>query len=484
MQLARRSIQAVVWNSATNIARIGILLVRSILLARLLDPEVFGIYAFGVSIIGLSSTLLNFGMDGAFLFRAPETENENHAAATHFTLTILIALFWGIAMLLFGFFWLQGNNQLVVIVLTVTTIARQVTQTPRLILTRRVVHRRLATLQMVNNFLIAGVAIVLAWQGQTIWALLSTNIVPLFLSYIWLYVWKPVWRPRLRWQPDEIRYFIQFGTKNMFANMLVAALDRVDDLWTGIYLGEGPLGFYSRAYAFAGYPQAILAAPIDTVAGGTFAELKNNRKKLSMAFFRVNALLIRSSFFMGGIIALAAPEFIEIVLGAKWLPMLDAFRLMLIFTLFDPLQVVISNLFIANGVPEKLVRVRLLQLGILGIGLVTLGYAWGIAGVALAVDIMLVVGIFLLLWQAQRYVDFSWKKLFLMPVLGIVPAMLLAFLVLQLPFVLHTNWYTGAVKVIVFATVYAGIFLIFEPEYIIKGINLVRSQLFPQINKA
>jgi O-antigen/teichoic acid export membrane protein len=304
----------------------------------------------------------------------------------------------------------------------------------------------------------------LAWQGATLWALLATDVVTLLLSIVLLYLWRPVWRPRLAWAASTIRYFLHFGSRAFTAHALLTLLDRLDDLWTGISLGEVPLGYYSKAYSFATYPRSILAAPLNSVAAGTYAELKLDRKRLSQAFFRTNALLIRSGFFLGGILALVAPEFIRIFLGAKWLPMLDAFRLMLVYTLLDPIKITVASAITVSGAPERVVRARFVQLLILIAGLVSLGPRFGIVGVAVAVDAMLVVGIFLLLREARRFVDYSWFRLFAVPALALSVGLLAAWLALNVQGVLQSDWISAAVKVAVFSTLYSGILFALERE--------------------
>jgi len=254
-----------------------------------------------------------------------------------------------------------------------------------------------------------------------------------------------------------MRYFLSFGSRNLLASILLRALDRVDDLWTGSYLGETPMGFYSRAYTFATYPRKLLAAPINTVTVGTYAELKGDRLRLSRVFFRTNAFLVRSGFLLAGLLALVAPEFIRLFLGAKWIPMIDAFRLMLVFTMMDPMKMTIGNLFLAVGVPEKVVQVRFVQLTILIFGLFLLGPWLGIVGVAIAVDLMLIVGIGILLWQARIHVDFSPIRLFAVPSVALAAGMILAQVSVTLPGILGSDWHTGSLKALIFLTVYGAI---------------------------
>jgi O-antigen/teichoic acid export membrane protein len=473
MTLAKRSLTSAGWNVFASLIQMVVQAVRMILLSRLLPVETFGVYAWAGSLVGLSLTAANFGMSGAFLHRAAETEGEQQAAAVHFTLKLIFTTVW--AMLLGAGAWLftSGDVRLALLVLVAISFVVELAQTPRLILTRRVVHRRLALLQASNTTLSAFVAVVLAWNGVTLWALLATDVVTLVLSVLFLYVWRPVWRPRLAWSRPVVRYFLRFGSRTFLAQGLLKALNEVDDLWTGIFLGGEPMGFYSRAYTFATYPRQILAVPLNTVAGGTYAELKGKRKRLSQAFFRTNAFLVRAGFFLAGLLALVAPEFIRLVLTDKWLPMVGTFRLMLIFTLLDPIKVTISDLFIAVGEPSRIVRARTVQLVVLLIGLFALGFPLGIEGVALAVDLMLVVGIALMLWQARTYVDLSVKRLFAVPALALVLGLALGYGVIQVLDVSGSDWWTGLLKTLAFSAVYGAILFLGERREILEMLQFI-----------
>ncbi|RLC81224.1 MAG: hypothetical protein DRJ03_08270 [Chloroflexi bacterium] len=466
MSLARRTITSISWKTVSNLAASAVLFTRSILLARILPVEIFGTYSFAGSIVGISALIVSFGMDWALVHRAPETEDEDLAAATHFTLVLLFTLVWTFLYIAGAFIFASGQRRVALLLITLTTAGTQLLKTPQVILIRRVVHRRLALLQLVNAILPTLIAVGLAWRGATLWALLSINLTTLIVDTIVLYVWKPVWKPHLLWSPARIRYLLGFGSRNILATLLLRVLNEVDDLWTGQFLGEGALGFYSRAYAFACYPSRILAAPVNAVATGSYAELKGQRVRLSKAFFRVNALLVRSGFLFAGLFILAAPEYIRLVLGPKWLPMLGIFRLMLAFTLLDPIKATVGNLFIAVGRPEVVVRARFVQLIILVLGLLVFGTLWGLTGVALAVDAMAVIGMAVLFKQARVHVDFSLGRLFGAPSLALALGMLLTYGVATLPGIFSSDWQTAIVKTALFFLTYSGTLLISERDQI------------------
>jgi len=455
MNLTQRSVSSLFWSILGSQLTALILFIRTVLLARLLPVEVFGIYSLAGAIVYLSIILPSFGLGDAFLHRSPESEAEEPAAAVHFTLKLLFLLIWGGLLILLATAFSAGSLRMALINLTIAIGGYELTHTARLVLTRRVDHRRLAVFQVLNAIFTSLLAILLALRGADLWALLITDYVTLLLAWGIFFIWQPVWRLRLDLNPQKVKYSLTFGSRVLFSNILQSALDKLDDLWTGAFLGHTQLGFYSRAYTFATYPRRLLANPIDEVTRGAYAEISHSRQQLGQAFRRSSLLLIRAGFFLAGWLSLVAPELILLLLGEKWLPMLTAFRLMLVYTLLDPLKVTLAYLFIACGQPEKVIRIRLVQVGLLAVGLLTLGTRLGIAGVALAVDLMLLVGIGLFFWQARGLISFSIRELFLAPLLALILALAAGSLLpVRLGFG-SVDWASLTVKSLVFTAVFA-----------------------------
>lgn len=481
MSLARRSIASAGWNIASNWMGMIIQFIRLVLLARWLPVTVFGVYALASSIVMLSVKVADFGMSGAFVHRSPETEDEDRAAAVQFTFRSGFTLVWTIVLLGGTLLFAEGDMRVALLTLTMTTAGMQFTSTPGLILLRRVTMQRTAAIRMIIVLLATPIMLALAWYGFDLWALLALNIVTLAVTVTMLYLWKPIWRPHFALDPPVMRYFLHFGRRNFLSALLYDALDRVDDIWVGFFLGSTALGFYSRAYSLATYPRKILAMPVNWVVGGTYAELKYDRARLSKAFFTSNALLIRSGFFLAGLLALITPEFIDLLLGEKWLPMLTTFRLMLIFTLLDPIKITVSSLIgLAGGKPEWVAKARLVQLGVLLGGLFTLGVYWKIEGVALAVDLMLTVGIGILFWQARNFVDFSLKSLFLAPSMALAVSVTCGVGITRFPISqMMADWQNGLVKGSVFAAAYILTLFFLERD----SINALKTWLVKSLPK-
>lgn len=418
--LTRRGLGSLRWTTFASLATLPVSFLQTVALARLLPVTDFGLFGGVSALVNVSYPLFEFGLSAAFLHRAPETEDEEHATAVFFTLRLILTSIWAAFLLLFAAAALSGTRQQVLAAVTLSSWALRLAHTGQVVLIRRVLHRRLAVMDMVQTGLVFLLSVGAAAVFHSVWALALAAAVQAVVYWIALAVIRPVWRPRLAWDREARRYFFRFGSRTVAGLSLAVALEYLDDLWTNLRLGDAALGYYSRAFRFATYPRIILADPIAVVTTGVYAELKGDRLRLSQAFFRVNALLARSGFFLAGWLALTAPQLILVVLGEKWLPMLPAFRLMLIYTLGDPVKLTVASVLVASGTPEQTAWARSAQMLTLIAGLLLLGPRYGIVGVALAVDAMLVVGLTMLLTFARRHVDFSALRLFGAPAVALL----------------------------------------------------------------
>lgn len=428
VDLAQRSIRSVTWVTFVNLIALPVNFIQSVLLARLLAVEYFGIFAGMSSVIAVTGILFEFGLGNAYLHRSQETIDEERAISVLFTLRLVFDTLWLTSFLIFGWLTLSGLNRLVFLVLLGSSYFNRLTLAPRLLLVRQVQHRRLAILDLIVNISTTVFSLLVAFLSHSIWALLISPIIAAVFGIIGFYFIKPIWKPNLIYAKSAFRYFLGFGSRNLANSLLEAVIENIDNIWTSIFMGNLWLGYYSRAFRFAIYPRIILSTPVNSVAAGTYAELKFDRTGLSRAFFQANTFLIRTGFLLAGWLAVIAPQFIRLLIGERWMPMLDAFRLMLIFSLLDPIKVTISNVLVAVGVPEKITIIRIAQLSVMILGLLTLGFRYQIVGVALSVDLMILVGTVLSLAIVQSYIDVSYLRLFAAPVLSLAAGIGLAIL--------------------------------------------------------
>ena len=481
MKLLHRSTRSIKWNVLSGVISIILGLVQFVILTRYLPVEVFGVYAFPLAIVTFGVQLPNFGLGPALLYRCAETECEDYIFASYFTLLMGMSFLFLMLGLLMVALFSEGDTRTVFTVLLFTTLGVQFCQTPQMLLVKRVEHKRLAFLDLISSVLVFITTSILAFSGGALWALLAINIVGTTVKLIGLYVWKPVWVPKIRFDIEEIKYLFHFGKRNFLSNLCLDGLERAPSIWIGTYLGVVSLGYYSRAYALSLYPRRLFAMPINAVVAGAFSELADDRKRLSASFVKISFVMVASSFFVGGLSAILAPELIILFLGEKWMPILTIFWMLLVFSLLDPLKQILSGLITAAmGKPELVFKVRFIQLVILIAGMYGLGTVYGVEGVAIAVNIALVIGLFLLFKILHQYVDYSIKRIITSPCVALLAASLAGFLA-QLGISNANESIALVLKGFVFALVYIVIIMVMDRERILSVANLLLKKVTNEV---
>lgn len=459
--------------ASTITAALG--LVRLILLQRLLSPEHFGLIAMALVYILWLNRLRGLGLNDALLHR------QNIDAGfmkTYFTANLgLNALSCGLAIVLAPLIQrfhphLAGLAIIIPFVAMAYFIAG-LSQVQETLLNKNLAYKKYAAVDVGAAIVMTLIAPMLAIYGWGIWALVAELFSGMVTRFLLTWSVFRQWRPRLGWDKSVARWLWGYGKPTWLAANLTYFLGHFDDYWVGASLGSAPLGYYSRAYEYALYPRRLLANPLVTVFVPIFARLQADRAQLSRAFYRSAHVIIRTGFLAAGLFALVMPEFIMFVIGEKWLPMLWTFRLMLIYTVLDPILMLIGNLMLATGQPQHLQQIRLVQ-AIFFLPAVIIGaLLWDINGVAVAANLMLLVGAWRSYRPLRQTVDFSLSRLVIRPAIALALAWGIALTLEQI--VIAVWWQLLGLKLGVFLLLFGGFLLRFEWNEYHRGIRLLWS---------
>jgi O-antigen/teichoic acid export membrane protein len=471
--LAGAAVRGSMWSVASSTATILLGTVRAILLARLLLPEHFGMVALALFYIELATRARSLGLEDGFLHRE---RLDDGFLRTYFTgrLGLDLAVFGLLAatapLVERSYPALRGWAA-VFVVLVAASIVESLSQVQEIGMRRNLRFRNLAAVDLLASLVMTAVAPTLAWRGWGVWALVAEQVSGLGTRF--LLSWGPLreWRPRLGWDPEAARWFWRYGRPVWTSANLAYLLDRFGDVWIGTLLGRQTLGFFSRAYEFAQYPRKVVARPLTLVFNSVFARLQDARTPLSQAFYRAAHVVIRTGFLVAGCFALALPEFISVVIGSKWLPLLWTFRALLVYATLDPVLLLVRTLMVAVGETRELERVQLLRLLFFIPAVVLGGLLAGLSGVAVAIDGTVLIGLWGYYRPLRRRVDFALSRLVALP----VAAFTLAFGA-GLWVELHAAASPAALlaaKVAVFLGLFGGILLLVEQGDYVRGIQAV-----------
>jgi len=477
--IAGRTISSSFYSLVAATITLSFGLIRFILLLYFLLPEDFGVVTQAMLFIALAAQLRLPGLDLAIIQRQAVDETVRR---TYFSMKmgflVVSVLLMAIAVPYIGQVYsamplLTG----ILLALLGIEIIKGLNSIQEALLRRELEFKLIAVADVTSAIAMTIITPYLAWKGYGAWSLVAEAFVGQIARGCIVWIFARIWWPKPGWNRDAAIDLWQFSSKLWGNSTLNFITDRFDDFWIGRLLGSQSLGYYSRAYEAARYPRRIIATPLVTVFYSTYARLQGDKQRLSQAFFRLTSLMVRASFGFSLIFILLAPEFI-FLLGDTWQPMLVPFQLMIVYTLLDPLSVGAGDLLIAIGRPDLPFRTKIFQVIIFIPAVILLGSWLGIVGVALAANLMVGLGAFILFRLTHRFVDYSAPRLWFWPTVALIATGTII-LLLNSIWVTLTPWHALIGKLILICLVYGGLLTIVEKEEILRSYQMVWRQIRP-----
>ena len=361
-------------------------LARSILLARLLMPEDFGLFGLASSIIGFTLVFGDVGIGLSLLYRRdPEDEYKSTAFWMNLTLSSLLLGAVTIASPLLSSIYARRELIPILVVLATAFWCQVAAVVHRNLLRRELRFRALAAVDAVASAVSFGVAVALASWGGGVWAfvlsLLTGNVVSLVLLW-WSSGWSPTWRWS-RSASKEIGIFSGWYLGAVLASYLAVGFDK---LLIGKWLGMADLGHYVIAYDFSIVLSTVFTAPLLQAIVPELTQLREEPAKfwtLYSDYCRLAALVLAPVF---GIVWVSAGDIFPLVFGAKWMASVLPFQFLATFML---LRSILGDSFAATGRYDLSVRLSL-GLFVFGVFGIWFSVRYGVNAVAAVVSLVCV----------------------------------------------------------------------------------------------
>ena len=317
--LTKRSIAGVLWTGLSVGAEGLLQIVALMVLARLLAPAEFGLFAATMIVIGLATIFGGLGVAPAIVQR-PVLEPRH--VRTGFTLSVLLGLtmaglVWAGAPLLARMFRLPELAP-VVRATAVVFLLQGFSSVAHALAQRALRFGWLAGVHAAA--LTAGYVVVgplLAWQGFGVWALIGALLVQNLTRMALLQTGQPhPMRPQLdRRAIAELLYFGGGFTLARIGNYLASQADK---LVVGRWLGAQTLGVYVLAYQLVAAPAVLVGQVLDMVLFPTMALVQREPSRLARAYRSAVSICAVVALPISVMVALLAAEIIEVLLGGQW----------------------------------------------------------------------------------------------------------------------------------------------------------------------
>jgi O-antigen/teichoic acid export membrane protein len=307
------------WSAISTVGREASRLIFTVLLARIIGPEPFGIVAQATVYIGVVGLLLDQGFSSALIQRR-RLEKDLPGAVV--TVNLVIGAVLSLATLAVAPLWADFMSTpqltLVLAVLAPGLLIRAVAITPRALLLREMAFRKIGIAD-VGSALVGGVlGVVVAMLGGSYWALVVQTLSTDALLAALLLLGAGRW-PNLRFR--VLRQIAGFSGRAFAAGLLINSVSRnIDSLLIGRYLGPEPLAFYGMANRLLLLPVRLVSTTVGGVLFPAFSRLAGKLGTLRIELARATRVIAVLALPAMALISAAAPQLIQVLFGQEWLP--------------------------------------------------------------------------------------------------------------------------------------------------------------------
>lgn len=357
--------------------------VFTIVLARLVGPDDFGVVAQALVYIGIISLLLDQGFSSALIQRKDidrdmpgVVASVNLAVGVALTaLTIGIAPFW-------ASFMRTPELTTILIVFAPSLILRAAAVTPRAMLIRTMDFRTIGIADILSALAGGILGLIVAATGGGYWSVVAQVVGTDVVLLLILLAFGAGWRPNLHVR--QLRVIAGFSGRAFAAGLLMNSVSRnIDNLLVGRFQGPEALAFYGLAYRLLLLPVQLALSTVATVLFPMFSRIADDRAALRAELARTTRAVATVALPAMAMIAAAAPQLVAIIFGAQWTP---AIPIVQILALAGVLQAIYqsssSPLILGLGRDKLNLRYAWVTTIVATVGIVA-GLPYGPFGVAL-----------------------------------------------------------------------------------------------------
>jgi len=353
------------------------------ILANLLAPEDFGLLAMVTVFTNFFGMISDLGLNAAVIQKKELKKEEIFSVFWLIILfgIILTLIFWGLSPLIAKFYQ-RKELVSITIVLGVSFFLNSFASVPVALLAREMKFGLLSINEIIAVTLSGGGAIYLAFSGMGVWALVMQNIIYSFVySMVNMYAAKYV--PQFIFKISKIKDMISFGGNLILFNLVNYFARNADNLLIGKFLGSNALGYYDLAYQIMLFPLRRISWTIGEVMFPALSRVQHTLSTVRDAYLRAVRMIASITFPAMLGLWIIAPEFIKIILGSKWLPILYILRVFCLIGAFQSIATTAGWIYLSQGRADLQLKVGAVFVAIYIISFI-IGLHWGINGVATA----------------------------------------------------------------------------------------------------
>ena len=383
ISLKEKTLKGVVWSGIERFATAGVNFIISLVIARMLSPNEYGIIAMLGIFMAISQSIIDSGFSNALIRKNDRTEID---FSTTLYFNIVVSLFmYGVLFFSSPFiaiFYRVPELEKITKVVGTTLIWGALSIVQQSILTIKVDFKTLMKVSLFAAIISGCVGIIMAEVGFGVWALVGQMLSVSIVRTIALWV-VAKWRPKTGFSIKSFKNLFGYGSKLLIAGIIETIYRNLYSIIIGKFYQVEKLGLYYRGDQFASYASSNITGVIQRVTFPIMAEIQDDRERLSSVFLKTLRSVCFFVFPVMTFIMISAEPLVKLVLTDKWINCVPIMQILCISYMWYPVHILNLNVLQVLGRSDLFFKIEIIKkiigllilLGTLPFGIIIM--CWG-----------------------------------------------------------------------------------------------------------
>ena len=409
------------WRFAERCGAQIVSFIVSIVLARLLAPEDYGVIALVTVFTSILQVFVDSGL-GTALIQKKDADDLDFSSVFYFNLLVCLILYAGmfLAAPLIANFYGSPIYIPLVRVLSLTLVISGVKNIQQSYVSRHMIFKRFFFATLGGTMVSAVLGIALAYAGCGVWALVAQYLCNTAIDTAILWITVP-WRPQRIFSWKRLKALLSYGWKLLASALLDNIYSNLRSLLIGKIYSSSDLAYYNQGDKFPNVIVTNINTSIDSVLLPTMSGVQDKRNKIKDMTRRaiMTSVYVMAPLMMG--LAFCAPSIVRLVLTEKWLPCVPYLRIFCITYMFWPIHTANLNAIKAMGRSDLFLRLEICK-KIFGLCLLLITMRIRVLAMAYSLILSSIISQLINSFPNQKLLNYR----YLDQLRGVVPSILLA----------------------------------------------------------
>lgn len=459
-------LSGLIWKFGERISAQVVTFVVSVILARLLPTEAYGLITLVTIFITFANCVVTNGF-GSSLIQKKDATNTDFSTVLYFQLILATAIYillFITAPMIASFFG-EGYEQLapVLRVLGLRIPLTAINNVQQSYVSKKMIFKKFFFSTIIGTIISAVVGIWMAYKGYGVWALVAQYLVNTTVGTIVLAI-TIKWKPELKFSLKSLKDLFRYGWKILIASIIGEVYNELRTLIIGKLYTSNDLAFFDKGKQI---PNMIVTNVNTAISNVLFPAISNAQNNITDVRNMMRRSIKTSAYIMCpllfGLAAVAEPV-VSILLTDKWLPCAEYLKIFCLVYCFEPIQTANLQAIKALGRSDIILKLEIIKKGV-NILVLFAVMNYGVKAIAYSLFFTVFVAAVANTLPNRKLINYSYKLLLTDMSAGIVISAIMAVIVYGVGMLLNLS--TLAELIIQVATggiVYFAISAIFKVE--------------------